>query len=85
MIFTCVLDGYPLADYLNPEVTILPVWFMMFTMIVLKNISASVIYGTFFDEPSMFHAQFSMWTPQFNEKFMAKYGFSPVTVSGNVV
>ena len=81
MIFTCVLDGYPVADYLNPEAN------ELFTGMVhdvyyerFKEYFGSVIYGTFFDEPSMFHAQFRMWTPQFNEKFIAKFGFSPVTL-----
>jgi hypothetical protein len=81
MIFTCVLDGYPVADYLNPEAN------ELFTAMVhdvyyerFKEYFGTVIYGTFFDEPSMFHAQFRMWTPQFNEKFRAKYGFSPVTL-----
>ncbi|MBK9391820.1 MAG: hypothetical protein IPN68_17115 [Bacteroidetes bacterium] len=81
MIFTCVLDGYPVADYLNPAAN------ELFTGMVhdvyyerFKQYFGTVIYGTFFDEPSMFHAQFRMWTPQFNEKFSDKYGFSPVTL-----
>jgi hypothetical protein len=81
MIFTCVLDGYPVADYLYPEAN------ELFTGMVhdvyyerFKDYFGSVIYGTFFDEPSMFHAQFRMWTLQFNEKFSAKFGFSPVTL-----
>jgi hypothetical protein len=45
-----------------------------------KDFFGTVIYGTFFDEPSMFHAQFRMWTPAFNEKFTKKYGFSPVSM-----
>ena len=81
MIFTCVLDGYPVADYLYPEANELftgmvhDVYFERF-----KEYFGSVIYGTFFDEPSMFHAQFRMWTPQYNEKFSAKFGFSPITL-----
>ena len=53
---------------------------MMSTIAVLRIILVSVIYGTFFDEPSMFHSQFRMWTEAFNEKFEKKYGFSPVTL-----
>jgi hypothetical protein len=81
MIFTCVIDGVPIADYLNPEAV------RNFTRMVhdvyyrrFKEYFGSVIYGTFFDEPSMFHAGFRMWTDEFNEKFIAKYSFSPVTL-----
>jgi len=81
MIFTCVLDGYPVADYLNPEAN------ELFTGMVhdvyysrFKEYFGTVISGTFFDEPSMFHAQFRMWTPMFNEKFTKKFGYSPVTL-----
>jgi hypothetical protein len=81
MIFTCVIDGTPLADYLNPVAN------EKFTGMVhdvyygrFRQYFGNVIYGTFFDEPSMFHARFRMWTPLFNEKFEAKYGFSPVTL-----
>ncbi len=78
MAFTCVIDGKPIADYLNPEAAV------KFTGMVhdvyygrFKEYFGGVIGGTFFDEPSMFHAQFRMWTPLFNEKFIEKYGFSP--------
>ena len=81
MIFTCVIDGVPIADYLNPEAV------RNFTRMVhdvyyrrFKEYFGSVIYGTFFDEPSMFHAGFRMWTDEFNEKFIKKYRFSPVTL-----
>jgi hypothetical protein len=81
MIFTCVIDGVPIADYLDPESV------KNFTRMVhdvyyrrFKEYFGSVIYGTFFDEPSMFHAGFRMWTYEFNEKFIKKYSFSPVTL-----
>lgn len=81
MFFSCVIDGNPLADYLNPEAV------GKFTEMVhdvyydrFKDYFGSVIYGTFFDEPSMYRAQFRMWTSEFNEKFIAKYGFSPITL-----
>jgi len=81
MIFTCVIDGVPIADYLNQEAI------RNFTRMVhdayyrrFKEYFGSVIYGTFFDEPSMFHAGFRMWTDDFNEKFIKKYSFSPVTL-----
>ncbi len=81
MIFNCVIDGIPIADYLNPEAV------LKFTEMVhdvyykrFREYFGPVIYGTFFDEPSMFHARFRMWTPDFNEKFTKKYGFSPVSL-----
>jgi hypothetical protein len=79
MYFTCVIDGEPIADYLNPEAAekftgmVHDVYYARF-----REYFGNVIGGTFFDEPSMFHAQFRMWTPAFNEKFQEKYGFSPV-------
>jgi hypothetical protein len=79
MFFMCVIDGEPIADYLNPEAAV------KFTGMAhdvyhdrFRDYFESVISGTFFDEPSMFHAQFRMWTPLFNEKFIEKYGFNPV-------
>ena len=79
MFFNCVIDGNPLADYLNPEAV------SYFTKMVhdvyyehFKDYFGTVIYGTFFDEPSMYRADFRMWTERFNEKFEVKYGFSPV-------
>jgi hypothetical protein len=81
MMFNCVIDGVPIADYLNPDAI------MKFTGMVhdvyysrFKEYFGSVIYGTFYDEPSMFHSDFRMWTPEFNDKFIKKYGFSPVTL-----
>ncbi|HAM09251.1 MAG: hypothetical protein A2X05_11515 [Bacteroidetes bacterium GWE2_41_25] len=81
MFFNCVIDGNPLADYLDPEAV------GYFTKMVhdvyydrFKDYFGTVISGTFFDEPSMYRAQFRMWTPMFNEKFTGKHGFSPVTL-----
>jgi hypothetical protein len=81
MIFTCKTDGEPIADYLEPEAAILftgmvhDVYFRQFS-----SYFGNVISGTFFDEPSMFHAEFRMWTPSFNEKFEKKFGFSPISL-----
>ena len=81
MFFSCVTDGYPIVDYLNPEAV------RNFIKMVheeyykhFKEFFGTVISGTFFDEPSMFHAKFRMWTQNFNEKFRKKYGFSPVSL-----
>jgi hypothetical protein len=79
MFFNCVIDGTPIVDYLDPEAI------RNFTKMVheiyynrFKEFFGTVIRGTFYDEPSMFHAKFRMWTDQFNDKFRKKYGFSPV-------
>lgn len=79
MIFTCVLDGHPVVDYLNPDACI------KFTHMVhdvyfdrFREYFGTTVGGTFFDEPSMFNAQFRTWTDMFNEKFEKKHGFSPV-------
>lgn len=81
MIFNCVTDGVPIADYLNPEAA------RKFTAMVhdvyythFREYFGNVIWGTFYDEPSMFHAQFRMWTSEFNEKFLKRFGFSPVSL-----
>jgi len=79
MIFICIIDGIPIADYLNPEAAekytgmVHDVYYEHF-----RKYFGTVISNTFFDEPSMFRAQFRMWTPAFNEKFEKKFGFSPV-------
>jgi hypothetical protein len=79
MFFLCVDAGEPIADYLNPEAV---KNFIKMTHEAyyshFKDYFGSVIFGSFFDEPSMFHAQFRMWTDGFNKKFNEKYGFSPV-------
>jgi len=81
MFFNCVIDGNPLADYLNPEAV------GHFTKMVhdvyydrFRDYFGTVIYGTFFDEPSMYRADFRMWTDRFNEKFIGKYGFNPASL-----
>jgi len=81
MIFSCVEDGNPGVDYLCPE------YVRNFIEMTheayyshFKEYFGTVISGTFFDEPSMFRAKFRMWTDEFNNKFMGKYGFSPVSL-----
>jgi len=76
MFFNCVINGDPIVDYLNPAAVrnfikmVHEVYYSHF-----RGFFGTVIGGTFYDEPSMFHAQFRMWTGQFNEKFKKKYGF----------
>jgi len=79
MIFSCVKDGNPLVDYLNPEYVrnyikmTHEAYYSHF-----KEYFGTIISGTFFDEPSMFRAKFRMWTDDFNDKFRRKYGLNPV-------
>ena len=81
MIFNCVKSNEPIADYLNPKAV---KHFINMTHDVyydhFKTFFGSVISGTFFDEPSMFHAQRRMWTGIYNDEFENKYGFSPVSL-----
>jgi len=78
MFFTCVKDGDPIVDYLDP----VPVGnFIKMTHEAyyarFKKYFGTVITGTFFDEPTMYRANGRMWTPLFNDKFKKKYGFDP--------
>lgn len=81
MIFSCVKSNEPILDYLNP---IAAKHFTNITHDVyyehFKEYFGTVISGTFFDEPSMFHAERRMWTIIYNDEFKKKYGFSPVTL-----
>ena len=78
MIFVCVKDGDPNVDYLDPdavdkfiEMAQQPYYDHF------KEYFGTTIKGVFYDEPTMYRASGRMWTPAYNEKFMAKYGFSP--------
>ena len=79
MFFNCVAEHSPVVDYLNPAYVknfinmVHEIYYSHF-----KDYFGKVIGGTFFDEPSMFHAKFRMWTELFNEKFKSTYQFSPV-------
>lgn len=78
MFFTCVKDGDPIVDYLDPESVgnfikmTHEAYYSRF-----KKYFGTVITGTFFDEPTMYRANGRMWTGRFNEKFKKKYGFDP--------
>lgn len=78
MVFVCVEDGDPNVNYLSPEAVKL---FVQDTHeAYYKNFSEAfggVITTTFFDEPTMYRAQGRMWTDDFNDKFMSRFGFSP--------
>jgi len=78
MFFYLVPDADPLVDYLDPEAVknfiamTHQAYFSRFHSSFGKTITRS-----FFDEPTMYRAKGRTWTPAFNEKFQAKYGFSP--------
>lgn len=78
LFFVCVKDGDPNVDYLDPEAVKLFVkethqaYYDRF-----GDAFGSVIIETFFDEPTLYRAEGRMWTDQFNEKFVARYGYSP--------
>lgn len=78
MFFTCVTDGDPDVDYLDPEAVH---HFIQMTHEAyyrhFKSYFGKVITGTFFDEPTMYRANGRMWTSRFNDKFKQRYGFNP--------
>lgn len=78
MFFVSVKDGDPNVDYLDPEAVKLFIketheeYYKRF-----PESFGTVITETFNDEPTMYRAQGRMWTDGFNDKFVARYGFSP--------
>ena len=44
----------------------------------LKEFFGTVIKRTFYDEPSMSYVDGRLWTPNFNQEFQKKYGYSPM-------
>ena len=79
LVFTCVNAGNTIIDYLSPEAADL--YIEMTHEKYYQHFSeyfGSTIVGTFFDEPTLYYAEGRTWTPDFNKKFEAVYGFSPV-------
>lgn len=78
IFFTCVKDGDPNVDYLNPEAVELFVkethqaYYDRF-----QPYFGNTIIETFFDEPTLYRAKGRIWTEKFNEEFMTRYGESP--------
>ena len=78
MVCQCVKDGDPNVDYLSPEAVSLFIhdtheaYYQRF-----PDSFGGTVVSTFFDEPTMYRASGRMWTGDFNEKFEARYGFSP--------
>ncbi len=78
MLFTCVDAGNTIMDYMSPEAVGLYIgmthdeYYKRF-----GEYFGTTVVGTFFDEPTLYYAQGRSWTPEFNQKFEARYGFSP--------
>lgn len=78
IFFTCVKDGDPNVDYLDPEAVKLFVkethqaYYDRF-----KPYFGNTIIETFFDEPTLYRAKGRIWTEKFNEEYMTRYGESP--------
>lgn len=79
MVFSCSYSGVPIADYLSEEAT--GKFISMTHQVYYEKFSkyfGNTVYGTFFDEPTLYHANGRVWTDGYNLKFENKYGFSPV-------
>ncbi|MBN2129239.1 MAG: hypothetical protein JW741_07065 [Sedimentisphaerales bacterium] len=78
MIFTCVLDGYPCCDYLDPDAVDK---FIEMTHQAyyerFRDDFGTTIDSTFHDEPTLYRGNGRTWTDRFNEKFERRYGFDP--------
>ena len=78
MLFVCVDAGLSIVDYMSPEAV--EHYIRMTHDEYYKRFSGyfgTTVVGTFFDEPTLYYAQGRAWTPAFNDKFEAKYGFNP--------
>ena len=78
MVFICVKDGYPSCDYLDPKAVekFVEITHQAYYDRFSKHFGTT-IDSTFHDEPTLYRAEGRTWTPMFNEKFEAKYGFDP--------
>lgn len=78
MVFTCVKDGYPCCDYLDPDAVDK---FIGMTHQAyydrFKDYFGTTIDSTFYDEPTLYRGEGRTWTDRFNEKFQRQYGFDP--------
>jgi len=80
MLFMCVDGGNSLVDYMNPEAVELFIGMIHDEYYKrLGGYFGKTIVGTFYDEIAVRHTSGGRaWTPEFNKKFEAAYGFSPV-------
>jgi len=78
MIFTCIKSGNHLVDFLSPEAVdrlILLTYGEYYKH--FEQHFGTTIRRSFFDDVG-FYSQHRPWTPDFNEKFQRKLGYSPV-------
>lgn len=79
MVFTCRAADIPVSDYLSADAT--RKFIDMTHQEYFKRFAGhfgKTVYGTFFDEPTLYHASGRVWTDDFNRVFEQKYGISPV-------
>lgn len=78
MIFTCVKSGVQLVDYLSAEAVdkFIPLTYGEYAKRFGPHLGKT-IQRNFFDDVG-FYARDRPWTPEFNEKFKKKLGYSPV-------
>ena len=79
MTFVCVLDGDPNVDYLEPEsvAKFIGMVYQPYYDRFSKDFG-STITRAFYDEPTLYRGEGRTWTDNFNKKFIAAHGFSPV-------
>ena len=79
MIFYLTEGRSRVVDYLDPKAmsTFISMTYEKYQQ-HLGDYFGNLIQQTFYDEPSMHHAD-RMWTPHFNEMFQKRYGYSPMT------
>ncbi|MDR1865406.1 MAG: hypothetical protein LBR08_07525 [Bacteroidales bacterium] len=78
LVFTCTDAGNSIVDYMSPEAVNHYInmthdeYYRRF-----GEYFGTTVTGTFFDEPTLYYAEGRSWTPDFNRKFQARYGFDP--------
>jgi hypothetical protein len=80
MIFVCVRDGWDHVDYLSPDAVkrFIELTYERFYQRLERHFGTT-IDSAFYDEPTIYAVQGGrMWTESFNDRFQAKYGYSPV-------
>ena len=78
MAFYLVEGRAPEVDYLDPKAmtAYISLTYDRYNQYLGKYFG-TLITQTFYDEPSMHHAD-RMWTPGFNAAFQKRYGYSPM-------
>jgi arylsulfatase A-like enzyme len=77
MFFTCRKTDQNLMDYFNPEAVrgFLQITHEQYYKHFPEHFGTT-IDSVFYDEPPLYRA--NTWTPDFNDKFQAKYGYNPL-------